>query len=415
MRVLYPLFVLAFGCGFYYNITIVGQISYSELFAALVFVVYGVWRHFKVGICDSFLRSVTILYACLLAQQMLSELFVSNGLDSSLKGLATTVMSFTVTIFTISLLKRGRNGEHWLFLSIILARLLTYDNEYNITPEEVLEGEKGQAYTFFKFKVAPMLAFSLVYVSLFIKSGLLFFFIGCLFVVLGARSVGFSLIFVGFLSYINFRTLSTHVFKIILLCSFAVCVLYPIYCLYVDKILSGEITGGNSRDQIKVMSNPYNPFELLFVGRKDALIPLICVIESPLLGLGSWYYTTYSRGSVYVKEMIFLMYKSSKIKDTNIYFIKPVLIGAHSIIFCLMLWNGVLAGLLAFLIVVKFIRIGFRILNVQEGHKYMVLFIIFQLFWNSLFSPIGHFRTTFPLYFAILYHIYNNEKLSLKQ
>ncbi len=52
-------------------------------------------------------------------------------------------------------------------------------------------------------------------------------------------------------------------------------------------VMTGNIKAGNTEQLLK-SSNPYNPIEILKMGRTDSLIPFYAFMDSPLVGWGYW-------------------------------------------------------------------------------------------------------------------------------
>lgn len=66
---------------------------------------------------------------------------------------------------------------------------------------------------------------------------------------------------------------------------------YGFYVYYVNRVIAGEITSGNSQ-QLLVCKNPYNPLELLMAGRSEVWVGWQAFMDKFWLGHGAWPYDT---------------------------------------------------------------------------------------------------------------------------
>jgi prolipoprotein diacylglyceryltransferase len=74
-------------------------------------------------------------------------------------------------------------------------------------------------------------------------------------------------------------------------------------------------------------------------------------------------------------------------------------IPGHSVVFQSGVNNGIFAMIVMIAILWFFIKRGYLSLHKNNPYLYLVIYCLMQLVWNGLFSPLSHFRGTFPIYF----------------
>lgn len=142
--------------------------------------------------------------------------------------------------------------------------------------------------------MVPAITNVLMLLTLFIKKqywhktiALTMTYLGALFIVMGARSGGLTLFIVGGIYiYVSNNKIRIPQLKKRLLTIFT-CTLLLYECVYVPMVMTGNIKAGNTEQLLK-SSNPYNPIEILKMGRTDSLIPFYAFMDSPLVGWGYW-------------------------------------------------------------------------------------------------------------------------------
>ena len=182
-------------------------------------------------------------------------------------------------------------------------------------------------------------------------------------------------------------------------------VCYGLYVLYANTVLSGKINGGNS-NQIQNISNPYNPISLLMYGRPEAPAAIAAIIDSPLYGWGAW-----APDPNYKYHTILSIFNGGVLDESKIF---TDIIPSHSVILGTGVNNGIFAMIVMTILLLYFIKIGIKTFRPDNPYLYMVVFCVLQLVWNGLFSPVSHFRFTFPLYFASCLLSYKIQKHTIK-
>lgn len=277
--------------------------------------------------------------------------------------------------------------------------------------DEIIEGE-GAAYL--KFFIAPLMLAFLLFLSRWHTSlvTIIYGLLGLVFVVLGARSSGGVAFIAATIALITIhrpKLLSPKRIAIFLSCT--ALALYPLYVVYVNRVLDGEITSGNS-EQLLRSENPYNPIELLKQGRVDAWAAWQAFMDKPLLGHGAWAYDK-------TRKYLYLEHEITGEKYNKERFMgKDFLVPSHSVIINQGSQNGILAfcSILAiFFYLARIAILGFS--RVPSKYALLLSAQFFTFWWNAIFSPPSHLRQTFPFLFAIfltLYIKYKDAKPSIK-
>ena len=402
------IFILLYIIGTYTNINLVGTIPVSDLLILLFLplVIISNKRIKRDLKYDQDINYITKYYILLFIIQLIAEFLSGNIPTNSMKGLAVTITSYLKFIFIWLIIKRNKKNiiSFYLFLGII--------GIFYLNPQEVdasLETiHESDVVGFIKIHVAPIIGYFLISLSLLYKKYNLvpyFISIGILCIVLGARSSGLIFFLTGVITYIiRYKAiLSKKQIKKYSIISMIVC--YSLYVLYANTVLSGKIDGGNS-NQIQNISNPYNPISLLMYGRPEAPAAIAAIIDSPLYGWGAW-----APDPNYKYHTILSIFNGGVLDESKIF---TDIIPSHSVILGTGVNNGIFAMIVMTILLLYFIKIGIKTFRPDNPYLYMVVFCVLQLVWNGLFSPVSHFRFTFPLYFASCLLSYKIQKHTIK-
>lgn len=389
------LFLFELGFGVKFNI--VGQISISELFllAYTPFIIARIrWLKAKE------LRTITMAYIVLLAAQIFSEALVSNGLANSLKGLAITVVSYLHFIFLFYNFTKDKRFILVIILSQIAMNLVFGTSFEEQSTEDILAGE---AAVYLKFYIAPLIILVFLAISVIYKNRnfpILFSLLGIVFILLGARSSGGMALFAGMVAYLmEYKQLIPNKKALIAASVLLLLAGYGFYVYYVNRVIAGEITSGNSQ-QLLVCKNPYNPLELLMAGRSEVWVGWQAFMDKFWLGHGAWPYDT----TGHYQRLMYTMHGERLSPDRLSY---HFLIPSHSVIVGCGMMNGIFAFVAMLYIVFYFLKKGFLGLGSCERKYLLVLaYYEYNLLWNALFSPQSHFRQTLPIAFAIILILY---------
>lgn len=398
------IFLFELGWGIKFNI--VGEISISELFLLVYtpFIIAKIrWQKTKE------LKAITLAYSALLAAQIFSEVLVSNGLSSSLKGLAITVVSYLHFIFLFYYLTKDKRLILVIILSQIAMKLIFGTSFEDQSAEDILAGE---AATYLKFYIAPLTILIFLAISVIYRNRnfpILFSLLGIVFILLGARSSGGMALFAGMVAYLmEHKQLIPNKKALVVASVLLLLAGYGFYVYYVNRVLAGEITSGNSQ-QLLLCKNPYNPLELLMAGRSEVWVGWQAFMDKFWLGHGAWPYDT----TGHYQRLMYTMHGKRLVADQLSY---HFLIPSHSVIVGCGMMNGIFAFVAMLYIVFYFFKKGFVSLGFCERKYLLVLaYYEYNLLWNSLFSPQSHFRQTLPIAFAIILILYLSDRNQKKQ
>ena len=334
--------------------------------------------------------NISILYLCLFAFQLISEVIVDNEITNAMKGLAVTSLSYAKFLCLWLLVKHDGRRITWLFVCMVISGALSFqflsDREFHM--DYLLNGTE---YSIFKFKIAPVLGELLVVYSLFISGKgyvtWLAIIIGALCAVLGARSTGLMIFFTGAIVFVINHMGQVITKKQILVCSLmGSLVVYGFFALYVTAVLNGTIKGGK------------------LSGRTESPSSLAAIMDRPFTGFGAW-----------AKDPGYKYHKIQAKSQGNMFIIRDGmsnLIPAHSVILQTGVHEGVFAMVTMICILYFFIKKGTLSLKKNSRYNFLVVYCIMQLLWHGLFSPVSHFRNEFPIYFCCCLFAYRYDMLS---
>lgn len=385
------IFLFLFELGWIVKFNVVGMVSLSE-----IFLLAGAPLFLKANLfVDSDMRRLARLYAALLVAQVVSEFFVSNGLSSSMKGIAITIVSFLHTCFLIKFIAVDKSLIVIMLFGRIVGRIIlgpAYDAE-----GDVMSAMNGESAVWLKFYFASLLKDGLLILAmLYARKNIctLFIVAGFAVVIAGARSGGLLIAVIGIVVYVvnnNIKFAKSH----LLIVSLSLCILgYAIYAFYVSMVLSGELSAGNN-SQLLECNNPYNPIELLVRGRSEFFVGLVAFSDAPLFGHGAW---AVDNTLVYANMIVELHGQDA------IYFLgKDFFVPAHSVLVGHGVWNGIFAFGVSLSIFVFLLKTGIKALSkVELKYQFILVACLSDLIWNYLFSPQSHFREGLPFAFAII-------------
>lgn len=398
------LFELGFGIKFH----LIGEISISEIFL-LIYVPLFILPKIRWEKAKEF-RIITIAYLSLLLFQIFSEILVGNELSNALRGIAISVVSYLHFMFLIYLLVKQKSLILVLIFSQIAMKLIFGTSFEEQSMEDVMLGE---AAVYLKFYIAPLLILAFLAISIIYTHkhiALLFALLGAVLVLLGARSSGGMALLSGLIAYLIEYKFFTYNKRMLWVSIFIVLIgSYAFYVYYVNQVLRGEITSGNSW-QIFLCNNPYNPLELLIVGRREMWVGWQAFMDQFWYGHGAWAYDTTGH---YQRLMYMLTDDLSSLTKNRVSFY--FLIPSHSVLVGSGVMNGIGAFLSMFYILFYFVKKGFlSFKGCDNRFKLVLVYYVFDLIWTTLFSPQSHFRLSMPIAFSIIFVIYIQLQCKMK-
>ncbi len=335
------------------------------------------------------LRAVLGGLCVLLMAQMISDLANQSSAHDFLRGWAVIIFCMVSTIFLVYHISKTQNGILYLLFALFLVRL--------IFGEGALDPQIMDVNTnYFKMRFVGFLDPAILLISYYLYkiekkwlTTILFFVFGLICMTFDARSNGLIYIVSSLLIYIKGARIKFSKGKIVSLAVFVSTLLYLGYVYYVNQVLYHGLGGHNAITQLKKASNPYNPFDLLFYGRKEVPVLIIAGLDKPIFGHGSW-----------GKDPSRKYAKLSEVLTNSNTIGQESYIRAHSIIFGYWAYAGIF-GLISVLYL--FFRVVGYIAKIYLNKYYdftmlpILIVLCINMTWNFFFSPIGHLRTSFPL------------------
>ena len=365
-------------------INIGGEVSPTLLFIA---VTSPFWIK-KINIeTDSILRAFVILFITIIIVQIVWFPFAKTDDLTQIKGLLITVSGLMHFLFYYFVFRRNLSLIKWAVLGTFISDFIFVN---------VLADIAGDEYGMWKFHTYPHIVTGCVLFYLWFCgkkrvlkiSPLILILIGLLGLFTGARSAGLVPLMAGLFTFVvKIREKVITPKQIVKYASVSVFSLYIAYALvYVPNVLNGNIEGGNTL-QLKRTENPYNPINLLMVGRTDAIIPFIAFFDKPLTG---WGYMTSDPNKKYHR----MLTKMSNFNERNrlMDMRSSSNIPGHSIIGFYACSYGIIVFIALLLILYKTWK--FVILSVSIRDKYLLyrIFGLLSVTWNFFFSPMAHFK-----------------------
>lgn len=402
------LIILLYAIGNQFEVEIIGRMSISDIATLLFFLYLPTNRRMVEKLTeDKDIIHISLLYFALFTIQVISETILSNGLENSAKALAVTILSYLKFIFLWLIVSRKKGNIIWLLLFTCIATILFKKSEYEVSYNDIIN-DNGAAYL--KFYLGPLIGDILVLITLLYKKSTLYFvFIICgiIIIILGARSMGLIIFLTGIIAlYVTIKK-TTKRSTTFIWGSFLIISCYILYVIYVNTVLSGTIVSGNSSSQFKQIKNPYNPIEVLFMGRSENIASLAAISNSPWFGWGAW------TNDVEYKYHILISRSKGEIFDKSKVDYK--VIPTHSVILGAGVNNGVFAMLFTFLIIFFFCKRGTISLDKNNSYLYLTIYSILLLIWHGLFSPVSLMRYSFPNYFVYCLFSYRYYQLIKRQ
>lgn len=396
-RMLLKIFILLFQIGFGLKFHLIGEMSASEIFLIVssFYYVPRVLRRRNVEI-----RSILKLIFFLIVVQIITEILSGNTFNNSARGIAVNI----VALFHISFLYYYVSRDYKLIAYFALGLAFNMLLFGGLDETGMTDPDDSSFVKMLKFTLVPLLNGVLIFLALKFRMksvNLLFIYLGLLFIALGARSGGgiwFISGTVSLLSAMKTRLNFRYVKVIVLVSCFF---FYGAYCLYVDNVISGNITAGNST-QIQNMKNPYNPVELLESGRPEVFTGFYAFLDAPLVGHGAWAKDPNYRYHQMVSDI--------SRRDFNYANIMGDEIPTHSVLIGTGAFNGVFALILMLLIFCKVVGRG--VWNIKQGDPLIIVsvFYLINFIWNMLFSPLSYFRYYAPLDIVVILTFCNRIK-----
>lgn len=368
------------------SIPLIGKLTGSEVIALIYFPYV---RFLNLLSSNKELRTVLSTLTLLLIVQLFSDFYNVNDYKSLIKGASTIVFCMISIVFLFTNLERSYSNIYVYLLFLFIVHLIFGSSS--------VEQENSN---YFKVRFVPFLSPLVLLTCYFFYNNKLTKYVNLVFILYGflcmsldARSTGLVFILSAAMLYIRSKKFNFTIYKFLLSSVLISIVLYLLYYLYIDLVLAGQIGGYNSSIQLKRLNNPYNPFELLYIGRIDFFVLLQAGLDSFWVGHGSW---AEDVGGKYA-------YLTSSLLNSE-FVTESGLIRAHSVILGYFAYSGIFGGLLTFFLLLYLLFKSYKlyILNHLIPTLPLVIVLTMELAWNFLFSPIGYLRVGAPLGIALI-------------
>lgn len=372
-------------------INMIGEISPTFLFIVLTFPFW-----YKYILLDKLIKQFSKLFCFIAIIQICWIPFAHTDIVTQIKGLSITISGLLFFLFYYFIFINKPYLLKWHLLGLFISSFFFIN---------VLAEIAGGDFGMWKFQIYPRIITLVILIlvcfssrkKIYNLSPFILIFVGGLGLATGARSSGLIPLLAGIiLIFLQFkRNLSIMKMKNSFIIIFLV-MYFSYSVIYVPNVLNGNINSGNS-DQLKQVENPYNPLNLLMMGRTDSVVPFIAFLDNPITG---WGYLTPDPGLKYHILMSNLTDDVKSVSDKLLYR-KDLPIPGHSVIGYYSCSYGFIVLLILCIFIYKFTRIFFYSLIYKDNLLVFRVYIFISIIWNLFFSPISHFKTL-PSNIAIL-------------
>lgn len=391
------LFFYAIGCVFI--IQFVGQLMVSEVVVALFlpFIEYkSIINKYKL------FRIILIGFFILGFGQIISDFINQTEVKDLARGWSLNLSAFLSTIFLVTYLSKQRaNILYYIFILFLIQLIFGYDGG-NLNLAEVDDN-------YFKYRFAPFLNMLALFFSCMYykrkdqkKAILVLFANSIVSFIFAARSNGLIFLIAGVLLLVKNQNIRFNTKRLISYTLIILPVLYALYIIYANQVVYHGFGGTNSRNQFAMMSNIYNPFELLLYGRSDFFVTLKAISTKPILGLGSWP----KDPNGYYENMLNILSGEQIVSESGYIPIHSILLGSWITAGTL----GLIGILVIYTTLFKNVK---KLYSTKEhiDHLPLIIGLSVDMLWAFLFSPLSLMRSAFPLFAAII--IIEAQKLNL--
>lgn len=398
----------------YFKITLIGQIALSEPIAVLSFLNLSKTKKLFQRVPD--IRKISLALATFLLAQIVSDLLNHSAINDMLKGWASIIMTWLVILFFIRVFVKYPE----FIVIYFIGNFLRYAFFGETNGWAAIQGnitDWGLIYIF-ELRVAPMLTNLILAVSWFLLRSrnknkwialiILFGGYGLFLLLFGYRSMGsiFVLASIIFLYRNKLKFLTPR--RLIPFLIAGLLLFQGLYMLYVSKSLKGDL-GKKNKEQAEIAGNPYNPINLLKVGRAPAFVGLTAALEKPWIGRGSWAKDV--TGEYTLMEARLMDMNISDIVNTE------NIIPTHSIIIGAWVDAGIIgciAMLYLWLFCLKRLMVLLRMKESRNSPFFAILvFMLLDIIWVFWFSPLSSIRYDIPTIIAFI-TVLNNKVVKRK-
>ena len=377
---IYPSQLFLFLAGFlvFFRLDLVGVLTLSELLT-LGYVLLNWRRVWDALLADRLLKTVMTAWVAYLAMQVLSDMVNRTQPVDFYRGWARLAF-FAVNTAALASVARGRAD-----------RIVAFFLGYALSLALASQRQMNEYLTEWKFGYGPALTLAATVAAGLLPSvhrnrmgGLILIGIGILNLFNGARSLGGLCLFVGGMSFFsgyfrdNLRNRGLLSLRFLAPVAIAVCAIYALSTHGASTGMLGEKTRDKYEKQTRGGRN------VVSGGRMEYTIAIPAIIESPLLGYGSW-----ARNLEFVKKYIQINGMDPDSYDAQ-FLLDLGTIPTHSHILGSWAEAGVAGGVFWLLVFHMAGAAFLRILRSPDiPYRLFCLFAIAWFAWDILFSPFG--------------------------
>lgn len=381
----FVLFIVAFCSRFV--IHLVGEFSPTFLFATITLPWYV--NGLKMS-QDKMLKKTVLVFCALMLLGVVWTPFSDTDLVGNIKSIMIPFNGLIVFLFFYYAYTKNPSGIKWAVLGTFISQFFIRGQMLDNS------GIEAGTYNYWKFLVFPRIVTGVVCLYLFAKWRLLrdniswiMIFVGLLGLATGARSTGLVALIPGLLALFiqrpSFKARNLKKYAIIGFIGF-----YAVYALfYVPRVLDGTIKEGNSEQLLKT-DNPYNPFNLIMIGRADSVVPFMAFFDKPIFGWGTSAKDT--PDFHYIRMTLALQDADNQSDDFGFYGDLGTIPG-HSIWGTYSCWYGLFGFFTILMLVVIMLKASSKCIKDGCDVPLYVLFTVFGFVWTILFSPIANLKT----------------------
>ena len=327
---------------------------------------------------------------------LVSDFANQNLLLRGVRGAVKPIFCFLWALFFLGILVRDYRLLVYLFYGAFFASLQNYLMPTATTEEHMLAG----GYQEVAYLLAPIIK------TFFVALAIWFYRFHHLYAVValaGMASVlgvvgaprsmsaislmaAFLVAYVWWANVINRGRFRLSVWKLFGLGVSSLIVLIGIYYLYIyaaSQGLLGEFQMQKLESQSKTIYG-HSPIGLVLSGRPQVFGAVLAIMDSPLLGYGSW--TAWLMSDY--------LYEAMNMVGTDPLLLQRIANGAkagigHSIILQLWLENGILVMIVLMIILFRFFKVLVATLQKDNPLAPLIIYTFVSFFWAFWFSPFG--------------------------
>ena len=223
---------------------------------------------------------------------------------------------------------------------------------------------------------------------------------------LGFRSLGLiiiaTMIFLLFSTTNKKKVSTSHRFQIVYK-YLGIFSLFFLAFLFYSFVVSSYYLGENAQEKFSVQSS--GDYGLLLGGRTEFFASSQAVIDSPIIGYGSW-----AKNAYYASLMSYEIDLRGYYKNYSIY--EKEEIPTHSYLMGAWVEAGILGAIFWFFIIKKLVNALNKTLFSENPLKVLIFFSLINMMWAILFSPFGaEVRVICAYNICIIIYVHYNKKI----